>query len=70
MKAITFPGDRQLDIIEIPDPKGGKKKIPVAMCVLTNENVDERWVLDNAAQVAIAKIAKAVYDHYAADGGK
>ena len=57
-------------IIEVPDPKGGKKKIPVAVCVLTNGNTDERWVLDNSAQVTIAKIAKAVYDHYAADGGK
>ena len=56
-------------IIEVPDPKGGKKKIPVAVCVLTNGNADERWVLDNAAEVTIAKIAKAVYVHYA-DGGK
>lgn len=40
--------------------KGG----PVALCVLTNENDDKRWVLDNAAQVLLAKIAKGVYDHF------
>ncbi len=37
---------------------------PVAVCVLTDENDDRRWVLDNAAQVLIAKIAKEVYDHF------
>jgi beta-lactamase class A len=44
--------------------------IPVAVCVLTNGNGDGRGVLDNAARVTIAKIAKAGYDHFAADGGK
>jgi len=37
---------------------------PVALCVLTNENADQRWVIDNAAQVVIAKIAREVYDHF------
>ena len=37
---------------------------PVALCVLTDENDDKRWVLDNAAQVLIAKIAKEVHDHF------
>ena len=40
------------------------KSGPVAVCVLTDENDDKRWVLDNAGQVLIAKIAKEVYDHY------
>ena len=37
----------------------------VAVCVLTDENDDKRWVPDNAAQVLIAKVAKEVYDHFA-----
>ena len=46
--------------------KGSDKKEtdPVAVCVLTDGNDDKRWVLDNAAQVLIAKIAKEVYDHF------
>jgi len=40
------------------------KSGPVALCVLTDENRDERWVLDNAGQVLIAKIAKEVYEHF------
>jgi beta-lactamase class A len=60
-------------IFYVPDPthtpkeKEEKKTIPVAVCVLTNENEDQRWVLDNAAQVVIADIGKAVYDHYAGE---
>ena len=51
-------------IIYIPDTDADKKrKIPVIVVVLTNENEDQRWVLDNAGQVTIAKIGKAVYDH-------
>lgn len=52
-------------ILYIPDPADAKRKLPVAVCVLTNENEDQRWVLDNAAQVTIAEIGKAVYDHFA-----
>ena len=52
-------------IIYIPDPADQKKKIPVAVCVMTDENEDQRWVADNAAQVVIGKIARAVYDHFA-----
>ena len=40
------------------------KSGPVALCVLTDENTDQRWVADNAAQVLIGKIAKEVYDHF------
>ena len=41
------------------------KSGPVALCVMTDENDDKRWVIDNAAQVLIAKIAKEVHDHFA-----
>ena len=37
---------------------------PVAVCVLTDENTDQRWVLDNEAQVLIARIGRQVYDHF------
>lgn len=43
------------------------KSGPIAVCVLTNENEDQRWVADNAAQVLIGKVARVVYDHF---GGK
>jgi beta-lactamase class A len=58
-------------IMYVPDPthtpkeKESKRTIPVAVCVLTNENEDERWVRDNAAQVTIGDIGKAVYEHHA-----
>ena len=32
----------------------------VVVCVLTNENQDRRWLIDNDAQVAIARIGEAV----------
>ena len=41
-------------------------KPTIAICILTNENDDKRWVIDNAAQVTISKIAREVYDHFAA----
>jgi beta-lactamase class A len=40
------------------------KSGPVALCVLTDGNEDQRWVIDNTAQVLIAKIAKEVHDHF------
>lgn len=40
------------------------KSGPVALCVMTDENEDKRWVIDNAAQVLIAKVAKEVCDHF------
>lgn len=43
------------------------KSGPVALCVLTDENEDQRWVADNAAQLLIGKIAREVYDHFAAE---
>jgi beta-lactamase class A len=40
-------------------PKG-----PVAVCVLTCDNDDRRWVADNAGNRLCAEIARAVYDHF------
>jgi beta-lactamase class A len=40
-------------------PKG-----PVAICVLTCDNDDKRWVVDNAGNRLCADIARAVYDHF------
>lgn len=37
---------------------------PIALCVLTNENKDKRWVIDNAGNKLCADVAKAVYDHF------
>jgi len=37
---------------------------PVAVCVLSCENEDKRWVADNAGNRLCAEIARAVYDHY------
>ena len=44
-------------IIECP---GG----PVAVCVLTDENEDKRWVPDNAGNRLCAEVARAVFDHF------
>jgi beta-lactamase class A len=38
---------------------------PVALCVLTTENVDRRWADDNAANLLCARVARAVYNHFA-----
>jgi beta-lactamase class A len=37
---------------------------PVLVCVLTNENEDQRWKPDNAGNVLCAKVAQAVYEHF------
>jgi beta-lactamase class A len=37
---------------------------PVALCVLTCDNDDRRWVADNAGNRLCADIARAVYDHF------
>ena len=55
-------------ILYLPDPADKKKTRPVAVCVLTGDNADQRWVLDNEGQLTIAKIGKAVYDHFAGGG--
>jgi beta-lactamase class A len=51
-------------ILYVPTKADPKKTRPVAICVLTNENADQRWVIENAAQVTIAKIGKAVFEYY------
>jgi beta-lactamase class A len=37
---------------------------PVAICVLTDDNDDKRWVTDNAGNKLCADVARAVYDHF------
>jgi beta-lactamase class A len=37
---------------------------PVAVCVLSCDNDDKRWVADNAGNRLCADIARAVYDHF------
>jgi beta-lactamase class A len=37
---------------------------PVALCVLSSENEDHRWVPDNAGNRLCAEIARTVYDHF------
>ncbi len=37
---------------------------PIAICVLTNENKDQSWTDDNAAQLLCANIGKTVYEHF------
>jgi beta-lactamase class A len=41
---------------------------PVAVCVLTDENEDKRWVTDNAGNRLCADVARAVFDHFQAKG--
>ncbi|CAN5370588.1 N/A [soil metagenome] len=42
--------------------KGG----PVALCVLTSENKDQRWLIDNEGNKFCAEVAKAVVNYFAA----
>ena len=42
----------------------------VALCVLTTDNEDQRWRPDNAGNVLCARVAKEVYDHFAAQALK
>jgi beta-lactamase class A len=42
------------------------KRGPVAVCVLTSENKDLRWSDDNAGNVLCAKVARAVWERFAA----
>lgn len=48
------------------DPVDKKQKPLFVICVLTDNNKDQRWVADNAAQVTIGKITKAAYDYFTA----
>lgn len=38
----------------------------VAVCVLTTNNKDRRWVSENAGNMLCARVAKEVYDHFSA----
>jgi beta-lactamase class A len=37
---------------------------PVAVCVMTNDNTDQRWEQDNAGNVICARVGKEVYDYF------
>lgn len=37
---------------------------PVAVCVMTDENEDRRWVTDNAGNRLCAEVAREVYEHF------
>jgi beta-lactamase class A len=39
---------------------------PVALSVLTNDNADRRWVIDNEANLFCARVAKEVYEYFTA----
>ena len=41
---------------------------PVAVCVLTDENEDKRWVTDNAGNRLCADVARAIFDHFQTQG--
>lgn len=41
---------------------------PVAVCVLTDENEDRRWVTDNAGNRLCADVALAVFEHFKTKG--
>jgi beta-lactamase class A len=41
---------------------------PVAICVLSYDNEDKRWVPENAGNVLCAEVARAVYDHFSHPG--
>jgi beta-lactamase class A len=56
-------------IIDVPEAGGDPKKPtfqPVAVCVMTDENKDQSWKPDNAGNLLCAKVAKEVYDYFAA----
>src|SRR3954469_2776840 len=43
------------------------KSGPIAICVLTNNNKDQRWTEENAGEVLTSKIAREVYDYFESD---
>jgi beta-lactamase class A len=42
-------------------------KGPVALCVLTNKNEDQRWIADNAGNRLCAEIAREVFEHFCSE---
>jgi beta-lactamase class A len=54
-------------ILYVPKPGGDPKAPafqPVAVCVMTDQNKDQRFVPDNAGNLLCAKVAKEVYDYF------
>lgn len=43
---------------------------PVALCVLTSENKDKSFVVDNSGNKLCAEIARSVFEHYRQPNGK
>ena len=43
-----------------------RKTQAIALCVMTDQNKDHSWRPDNAGNLLCAKVAKAVYEHFAA----
>lgn len=42
---------------------------PIALCVLTSQNKDQRWVPENAGNVLCANVARAVFDYFNTEEG-
>ena len=40
---------------------------PIAVCVLTNKNEDQRWTSDNEAELLMASVGKVIVDRFGAD---
>jgi beta-lactamase class A len=40
---------------------------PVAVCVLTSKNEDQRWIIDNAGNKLCADVARVVFEHFGPD---
>ena len=40
---------------------------PIAVCVLTNKNEDQRWSSDNEAELLMANVGKVIIDRFGAD---
>jgi len=51
-------------IVYFRDPTDKKVKPQYVICVLTDKNEDQRWLVDNTAQLTISNIGKATYDHF------
>lgn len=52
-------GNSRCDAGILMTPKG-----PIAICVLTTNNKDQRWDDDNAAHVLMGRIGKIAYEHF------
>ena len=43
-----------------------KGKLAIALCVLTNKNIDQSWGGDNEAEILCGRIAQVAYRHLSA----